>query len=261
MKTLKTIIAITLLSLFSVSCSNDGDSDTNKPVLLLEKETTFIGYNTYTYDGNNKLSVIESINPGFSNYKTTFVYNSNGKIEESVTIVTASSFPVPPTKLTYTYDAQNRLIEKKVFQSTPENLALFNYVRSDFFEYNGNLITLKSVPKDSNVPTTRIVFDFDNKGNIVKETSYNQMSTNNPNGLIHYTDTFVYDDKLNPKTSVPSEYLFPNLTKNNKLKRTSVMGSDTYITDFVYEYNTDGYVTKQTVSGQPASTTYEYIKK
>jgi hypothetical protein len=261
MKTLQTIIAITLLSLFSVSCSNDGDSDTNKPVLLLEKETHFVGYNKYIYDANNKLSVIENINPGFSSYKTTLIYNSNGKIEESVTIVTASNFPAPPTKITYSYDAQNRLIEKKIFQSSSENLSLFNYIRSDFFEYNGNLVTLKSKEKDSNVPTTRIIYDFDNKGNIIKKTSYEQMSADNPNGLISSTRTYVYDDKWNPQTSLPSEYLFPNLTTNNQLKSTNVTDNGTSITEFDYEYNTEGYATKQTVSGQPSSITYEYLKK
>jgi len=259
MKTLQTILAITMLSLFSVSCSSDGDSDKAKPVLLLEKEINSTGSTNYDYDANNKLISLEDISSGFSSYKTTFVYNSNGKIEEALIEQIGGVFPGPPTKMTYAYDAQNRLIEKKYFQGSLKNPALFDYFRSDFFEYSGNLVTFKSQKKDSNVPDSRIIYDFDNNGNIIKKTSYSQMNANNPSGLIFYTETNVYDDKLNPETSLPSEYRFPNSTKNNPLKSTTVMGKDTYITDYVYEYNTKGYATKRTGTGQ-TSNTYEYKK-
>lgn len=259
MKALQTIFAITILSFFAVACSNDGDSEANKPVSLLTKFTHDSGYSNYTYDANNKLSLTEEVNPGFSNYKTTFVYNSNGKIEESLTVSTGGMFPSAPLKMTYTYDAQNRLIEKKYFQAPSQNSALFNYFRSDFFEYNGNLLTLKSFKKEDNFPDTRTIYEFDNNGNIIKKIAYSQMTANNPNGLIFYSETYIYDDKMNPETSLPSEYKFPNFTKNNQLKTTNVMSNETYITDFVYEYNTDGYVTKRS-SSDFSSSAYEYKK-
>ena len=259
MKTLQTFIAITLLSLFTVSCSNDGDSDTAKPVVLLTKVIKSSGHTIYDYDDNNKLILVEDVNPGFSTYKTTFVYNSNGKIEESLTVQEGGIYPSPPVKKTYLYDAQNRLIEKKHFQASLKNPALYDYLKSDFFEYNGSQITFKSQKKESNIPDTRIIYDFDTKGNIVKTVAYSQMSANNPNGLIFFTDTSVYDDKFNPETSLPSEYTFPNFTKNNEVKLTTLMSNQTYIIDYAYEYNEDGYVKKRTSSGQ-SDVTYEYKK-
>lgn len=262
MKTLKTIIAIAILSLFSISCSSDNEStpEPNKPTYLLTKTTNDLGYSTYTYDANNKLSTVEHINPGFTNYKTTFFYNSNGKLEETLEVSTGGAFPSSiKTKMTYIYDAQNKLIEKKYFQTSDSSPTQYDYVRSYFFEYNGNSVIQKVVDKGNSLPSNRYVFDFNTNGNVLKYTSYNQIDANNPNGLINFSIVYVYDDKMNVETSFPEESFFPFVTKNNAIKFTKTDQSGTpTITDIAYEYNQDGYPIKRTMSGQ--SYTYEWKK-
>jgi hypothetical protein len=264
MKTLKIIIAVTILSLFSISCSKDDESapeqEPTKPTYLLTKSTNDLGYSNYTYDANNKLSTVEHINPGFTNYKTTFFYNSNGKLEETLEVSTGGAFPSSTkSKVTYIYDAQNRLIEKKHFQTSYDFPTQYDYVRSYFFEYNGNSVIQKVVDKGNSLPSNRYVFDFDTNGNILKYTSYNQIDANNPNGLINFSTVYVFDDKVNVESSFPTESLFPFLTKNNPIKYTQTDQSGTpTITDIAYEYNQDGYPIKRTVSGQ--AYTFEWKK-
>lgn len=262
MKTLKTIIAIAILSLFSISCSSDDEStpEPTKPTYLLTKTTNDLGYSTYTYDANNKLSTVEHINPGFTNYKTTFFYNSNGKLEEALDSSSGGPFPSSiKSKATYIYDAQNRLIERKYFQNSDDSPTQYDYVRSYFFEYNGNSVIQKEVEKGKSLPSNRYVFDFDTNGNILKYTSYNQIDANNPNGLINFSTVYVFDDKMNVESSFPTESLFPFITKNNPIKYTQTDQSGTpTITDIAYEYNQDGYPIKRTVSGH--AYTYEWKK-
>lgn len=261
MKILKTIIVLAILSLFTISCSNDdNESETIpvKPAYLLTKSTNNLGYSTYTYDANNKLTVVETINPGFSNYKTTFFYNSNGKIEEMLEVATGL-FSSSSTKVVYIYDGQNRLIEKKYLLNSYDKPQQFDYERSTFFEYNGNSVIHKIVYKGKTFATDRSVFDFDSNGNILKCTSYNQIDANNPNGLIYSYQVYTYDDKLYMETSFPAEYKFPYYTKNNIVKSVETNSSNPSKTEnVVYEYNSDGYPTKKT-SGQYVYT-YEYKK-
>lgn len=263
MKTLKIIMAITILSLFSISCSKDDESapEQTKPTYLLTKSTNDLGYSNYTYDANDKLSTVEHINPGFSNYKTTFFYNSNGKLEETLEVSTGGAFPSSSkTKVTYIYDAENRLIEKKYFQTSDNSPTQYDYVRSHFFEYNGNSVIQKIVDKGNSLPSNRYVFDFNTNGNVSKYTSYNQIDANNPKGLINFSIVYVYDDKMNVETSFPAESLFPLINKNNIIKLTQTNSSgEATIVDIIYEYNQDGYPIKRTVSGQ-GSTAFGWEK-
>ena len=177
---------------------------------MLTKTTNDLGYSTYTYDANNKLSTVEHINPGFANYKTTFFYNSNGKLEETLEVSTGGAFPSSTkTKVTYIYDAENRLIERKYFQNSYDFPTQYDYVRSHFFEYNGNSVIQKIVDKGNSLPGSRYVFDFNTNGNVSKYTSYNQIDANNPNGLINSSTVYVYDHNTNIETSFPAESSFP----------------------------------------------------
>lgn len=263
MKTLQTIIAITILSLFSISCSSDDESapEQTKPTYLLTKTTNNLGYSTYTYDANNKVSTVEHINPGFSNYKTTFFYNSNGKLEETLEVSTGGAFPSSTKRrVTYSYDVQNRLTERKSFQTSYDFPSQYDYVRGYFFEYNGNTVIQKEMEKGKSFPSSRYVLDLNSDGNVLKYTSYDQMDANNPNGLISFSIVYAYDDKINVETSFPPESSFPFFNKNNAIKYTKTDQSGTQtITDITYEYNEDGYPVKRTVSGQ-GTNTFEWKK-
>ncbi|MEP7095878.1 MAG: hypothetical protein ABI793_17570, partial [Flavobacterium sp.] len=169
MKILKTIIAVTILSFFSISCSNDDKStpDSTKPTYLLTKTIYIDGYSNYTYDANNKLSIVEQVNPGSSNYKTTFFYNSNGRLEETLDSSSGGPFPSSIiTRITYIYDVQNRLIERKFFENSNDYPAVYDYKKSEFFEYNANSVTQKTLQKGNSLPSSRLVFDFNSNGNV-----------------------------------------------------------------------------------------------
>lgn len=262
MKTLKTIIVIIISSLFVISCSKDDEStpEPAKPTYLLTK-TIFGSSNTnYTYDADNKLIVLEQMNPASTNYKTAFFYNSNGRLEETFDSSSGGPFPsYSKTKTTHVYDAQNRLIERKFFENSYDFPSVFNYEKSDFFEYNGNSVIQKTINSGNSLPGRRAVFEFNTDGNVSKYTIYSQIDANNPNGLMDTSVVYVYDDKINAETSLSAERAFPFFNKNNIIKMTQTNSSgDTTIIDIIYEYNQDGYPIKQTVG--KSSITLEWKK-
>lgn len=263
MKTLKTIIAIIIASLFSISCSNDDNStpEPSKPTYLLTKTNSGSSNTNYTYDDDDKLIVLEQINPASSNYKTAFFYNSNGRLEETFDSSSGGPFPsYRKTKTTNVYDAQNRLIERKFFENSYDFPSAFNYTKSELFEYNTNSIIQKTVLNGNSLPSYRGVFDFNTAGNLVKYTSYSQIDANNPNGLIDTWIVYDYDDKISLEITLPAERAFPFFNKNNivKMTQTNTSGEVT-ITNINYEYNPDGYPIKQIVSGR-GFVTYEWKK-
>ena len=263
MKTQKLIILIVSLFMLIISCSKNDDPvvTAQKPTYLLSKISySSTSNNTFSYDENNKL--LENIlTNGNSVNKTTFQYNAKGKISETLTK------PISGTnqsikKTAYMYDAQDRLIEKALFQESVVLQNLFIYNSSDTFTYNANKIEYKNTKANASLATSRAIFELDSNGNFLNITRYKNISASNPFGNEDWNITMEYDTKNSAFTSIPDEYFFLEKTKNNQTKVTRTISatiSAPAVITTAYEYNADGYPTKSTSANNVV--TFEYIVK
>jgi YD repeat-containing protein len=258
MKTLKTILAIIILSLFTISCSKEEIQTPNTAVYLISKISYTANQNTkFFYDENNKLINEESLYSDGSVIKTTFDYNSKGKIVQTLSKPIAGK-NTSIEKLTYTYDAQDRLIEKKLFTTTTSFPDEFTYDSKGIYSYSPNNVEVKYVYANSNFAYTREIYESNPPANYLTSKRYRNISIADPNGILDWTSTYEYDDKKNPLSNLPDEYVFLQKTKNNQTKRTTPEFSPSVETK-TYEYNQEGYPTKS-ISGN-SITTFEYIVK
>lgn len=263
MKTKINKLILLLLAVFAISCSSDNDNDAPEeviPAYLLTKSSSVASFNTYAYNNANKLITIDGTDGSFTtSFNSTVTYNANGKIQEELKIVSALFSTPSYTRITYHYDAQGRLTEKKYAQNSTATPAIYDYKQSLIFEYNGNSVTQKLIMKGNTLPNSRTVFEYDKIGNVTKSTLYNKIDANTPDGLFFYSHSYTYDTKPNPEISLPSEYRFPNSSKNNPIKDIETYNSDAPTTaEIVYEFNEGGYPTKKKQSGLVS--TYEYKK-
>ncbi len=252
---------ITIFSLFATSCSKDDNEqviEPKAPVYLLSKITYSATQNTkYFYDENNKLINEESSNNSGSVFRTTFQYNNKGKIIENIKVPIAGN-ATAIEKMTYSYDAENRLIQRKLFAATtasPDEFALDNTVT---FTNNATNIEYKYKDGNSTFVIRRVIFDLDASGNFLTATGYRNLTALDQVGVLDYKSTIEYDDKKNPLQNLPDEYVFLEKTKNNRTKSTTPQFNPSVAT-ITYEYNQDGYSTKS-ISGNRI-TTFEYIIK
>lgn len=263
MKTRINKLALLLLAVFAVSCSNDSDNEAPEeitPSYLLTKLNSTSAFNTYKYNDLNKLIEINGTDGSFtSSFNSTLTYNGSGKIQEELKVVSALFSTPSYNRIIYNYDAQGRLTEKKYTQNSSENPAIYDHKQSYIFEYNGSTVTQKLILKGNTLPSSRAVFEYDKKGNVTKSTYYNKIDANTPDGVFFYSHAYTYDTKQNPESSLSSEYRFPNASKNNPIKVIETYNSDAPTTaDIVLEYNEGGYPVKKTQSGIVSS--YEYKK-
>lgn len=263
MKTRINKLALLLLAVFAISCSNDSDNDASEeitPSYLLTKSNSALAFNDYKYNDANKLIEINGSDGSFtSTFNSTVTYNGNGKIQEELKIVSALFSTPSYHRIIYNYDGQGRLTEKKYTQNTSATPAIYDHKQSYIFEYNGSTVTQKLIQKGNALPGSKTVFEYDKKGNVTKITYYNKIDANTPEGVFFYSHAYTYDTKPNPESSLPLEYRFPNTSKNNPIKDIETYNSDAPSTaDIVLEYNEGGYPTKRTQSGIVSS--YEYKK-
>ncbi len=263
MKTQKLIVTFVSLFMLITSCSKNDDQilTTQKPTYLLSKiNYSATSNNTFSYDENNRL--IENIlTNGNSVYKTTFKYNTKGKISETLA-KTISGTNQSIKKIAYMYDAQDRLIEKKLFQESVVFPNLFIYDSSDTFTYNANKIEHKYTKANASLATSRAIVELDSNGNFLNITRYKNISASNPFGNEDWNITMEYDTKNSPFSSIPDEYFFLEKTKNNQTKVTRTISatiSAPAVITTAYEYNADGYPTKSTSVNNVI--TFEYIIK
>lgn len=262
MKTIINKLTLLLLAVLAISCSSDNDNDAPQeitPSYLLTKSNSTSSFNLYTYNDVNKLTEIDGTEGFSSSFNSTLTYDTGGKIQEELKIVSAIFSTPSYSRIIYNYDAQGRLTEKKFTQNSSENPAVYDHKQSLIFEYNGNTVTQKLQIKGSALPSSRAVFEYDKKGNVSKITYYTNINANTPDGVLFYSHVYTYDSKPNPESSLPLEYRFPNTSKNNPIKVIETYNSDAPTTaDIVVEYNEGGYPTKKSQSG--IVSTYEYKK-
>ena len=258
MKSLKILLILTFVSLFATSCSKDNDEqviEPKAPVYLLSKITYSATQNTkYFYDENNKLINEESTNNNGSVFRKTFKYNNSGKIIENLQVPTTGN-STAIEKLTYLYDSQNRLIERKLFTATTSAPDEFALDYTEIYSYNATNIEYKYKDGNSTFATNRVIFDLDPSGNFITATGYRNLTALDQVGILDYKSTSEYDNKKNPLQNLPEEYVFLEKTKNNRIKSTTPQFNPSVAT-ITYEYNQDGYPTKS-ISGN-RTTTFEY---
>lgn len=261
MKILKKIIVLLLLSLVIISCSsNDDSANTNKPTYLLTKASTASGGGTYlyNYDDRNRLISYNYSTLTNTSTTTTFTYNSKEQIESSVT--TAGSDGIT-RKTMIVYDDQERIIEKKYLQNSIANPAIFGITSSYVYMYKNNTITVTYNDIANSAYKFQTIYEYDTNGNVIKTTTYNKFSVDNPTGTINtYEIDEVYDTAINPYSLLPQAVNFP-VTKNNLTTATSVNGTSGtgFSIKITYKYNEDGLVTERVQDGRP-KITFEYKK-
>jgi hypothetical protein len=260
MKTLKTFLTLTILLIITTSCSKDDEAvqEPKTPIYLLSKITYSATQNTkYFYDENNILINEESLNNSGSIFKTTFQYNNNGKLIENLKVPIAGN-DISIEKETYSYDSQNRLIQRKLFTATTSAPDEFALDYTETFGYNASNIEYKYKDGYSTFATRRTIFELDQSGNFLIATGYRNLTAADQVGVLDYKSTIEYDDKKNPLANLPEEYVFLEKTKNNRVKSSTPQFSPTVIIA-TYEYNQDGYPSKSTSGNR--TTTFEYIIK
>lgn len=243
----------------------------NTPPVTQEKVCTL----TKVYDANNKLQT-EYV---YENDKVSKIndYNTSGEVTSSMIV---------------SYDASGRLVKVENTDSKGEVISTRNYTYNQSgtinhvdikssasdqdatlkFEYNGIdpkkpsrvgfTIDFMGAP----IEAAYVEYNYDDKGNNTDATTYVIDFSGSGEYQKQSTETFTYDDKKNPISSLAAIMLQPSLLgPNNVLKHTTTdnSGSETFIQNN-YEYSPENYPVKNTSTDDQAKstiTTMEYTCK
>lgn len=240
MKKSTKIFAAIIISLITISCSDDEKSETqqeevHKNLLLKTTDSDDGLTSTYTYDSNNRM--INYKRNGSTNNPAAnqdFTYNADGTLHK-ITEAEGGSLISE-----FFYDAN-----KKIIKTIGRNgLDIFKYT------YNGNVITEDYIFTATN-ESRKHIYTYDENGNITEIKSYYKISDANPEGTSSAVINYTYDDKKSATSSFPMGFLFPRSVNN--VKTTQYNGGA--IGSSQYEYNADDYPIKRTDS---YTRTYEY---
>jgi len=242
MKTLKLKLAITLLSLFAISCSKE-DEQTQIPtqsVTLITKYTNDSDPTEYTYDSSYKL------NGGSSK-----VYNwgANGKISQ---IVDAD------VVINYTYNSEN-IIQKIEKKNIVTGYVSFKYEYSYFPTYYE-----EHRFNSNNIHESTYLYYYSIDGKNIARTLYYY-----PLGTLKYTYNYTYDTKIGLDQVAPySQIPMPFYNYNNVTKSTNVNAPSGVVNviDYTFTYNNENYPISISHYIDAANTIlnikkYEYITK
>jgi hypothetical protein len=256
----KTLLTAALYASVLVGCNKDDDPKTKLCFLTTvvetnDSETTTINY---TVDNQKVTKVNSSTVYSGVTYQdnATITYDSKGNITETTND--------DGTKTVYTY-TDGQITKTEDFDGTTLS------DRTDYEYSNGQLIKAQYYSESS--PGTFVKSDYDifeyastSSKNPTKIKSFSKTGT-----TPDYTVVYEYDDKKNPYSASGTFLnvlaLYGEASANNITKATFTNASNPTIqtNNFVYEYNTEGYPTKSTITktttGQSARTstaTYTY---
>lgn len=243
MKTLKTIIAITILSFFSISCSKE-DEATTEPiptVRQIQKETNGSASNSimYTYDTEGRLASRLS-----SDDSRTYTRDSQGRvIQVSATNSGATRL------LNYTYNSIGKLEkEERFFGSTTEEKHLYAYF-SDRFEdkyYNTD-------GENTWIYISYYTSDGKNISKLIRKYGGGA-------DLLFSTTNFDYDNKIGLDQVAPYSNLPKPFYCDNNVVQTIYLdnkGVPSPAVNTSYTYDSFGYPLTKTI-GSDATITYTY---
>lgn len=222
---MKRIALLSIIIILTFSCSKD---DENQSEIKIENYILYKHTQTFSYNGNvsiveydYKNGLLESAKETNKNgtFITYYNYNSNGQLESGT-----NSYGKEYT-LTYTGD---KITKESYFENDD------HYVFEYKYDNNGNVESEKQYK--NNGLTTGFLFKYDKKNNPIEWTIIDSDRTN--------TFTQTFDNKKNPyRTIFTKEYLIiSGLNGENNLLE-SYPGD----TKSVYEYNDNGYPTKETI--------------
>lgn len=250
---IKSVLSAIVTAAILTGCSKDDDPKKN--ACLLTSFSLASGGDTYsatlTYDGTRltKFSTID----GTDQVTFTLKYDADGNVTE----MSGSD----DSKTVYTYSSGNITREDDY-----EGGVLTD--RTDY-EYNGNGQLTKTQHYNGSNATNQVKAEFETY-------EYANTSTKNPSKVNYFstatststseTSEFTFDDKKHPYSGSDALQKFAILdgrgVDNNVLKETYKVGTTTFVTNYAYEYNANGYPTQTTATGTDISgsivTTYTY---
>ena len=228
-------------------CSTDDSSNTNEQEQELPKVTRIL------------LDVPED-DSGYAS-ETQLFYSNQGRLDSTLTICPSCTFfHVGPTN--YMYE-NNRLDNVIVWGQSRFELIYEgdNIAQKNGYNDDGELVQVFAYTYDSNDNITKVVedqintnfstetfYEFDDQGNIIR--SYSEGSP--------YYRTYAYFDTPSPYSLFLGEnYLktFSYFPKNNLAKETLWLNDEIDSeTTYEYEYNEQGYPTKEIATYSPGFT-------
>lgn len=258
---MRKIILITLVSIIS-ACSNDNDviKEPLKTYLKSEIMDVFNGTTNYTlssnysYDSKNRISGIEEISSNIqissNRLYSNFVYKSNGNLE-SYQLQYTSNGTTYNYKFTYIYAADGKLQEV-----TTTNLTTNTIVQRNTFEYTSNELIYRYVSSSGAVSQTNV---YTHNGDNVSKIEYKNQAGNTiqVRNFYNYDDK---PNPLQIKwASVPDRLISKNNCSSES--RTLVSTNDVTTVQYNYEFNSDGYPTKRTDITNNRNTIWTYEKR
>jgi len=148
----------------------------------------------------------------------------------------------------FEYNTEGKLVtQKNYFKKNNQ----FEYTSMNSLEYDGDKIVKWNLHDDQNTITQFYTYEYDGKGNILKEKQYSFLSTIGLEPKLVGEVSFKYDDKNNPfkiykHLGHPGLYTNTNnVIESNSVLYEDVPGIDKFSTSkTTYEYNTKGYPIK-----------------
>lgn len=234
----------TIVGLFW-SCSKDESTNPNNDSLSgkLHKMVMFNASNTDTiefkYDDNGKVINMFIGWPNTECGLLSIVRNSSGQI----TSFNYQELASHGTVFHYTIGTDGKYKSAQITVNDLGNIT----EKSEVYTYTGNHISQTDFYKN-NVYTSKILFTYDNQGNIIKREYYNTT------GHKYSKKEFTYDNKVNPIESldVPfflSDMYDPSTSTNNLL---TIQINDEYNT------STESYTYSYNNSRKPITADYSY---
>lgn len=211
------MIRLSILLAFLAGCSDSGSDPVVScyPATLTEAGYTY----TFIYNTNNRLEQMVVTPQGSSVGVTyTYTYDSKGNI-------ISRSANGSPAETTYSYDANNRLIQT----------VNFNTVTNYAYNPSGQLI--------SEVSSSTGVFPAPTTYTYPNTTTRNPSTKARPYANIIENYVYEYDNKVNPEKFLDRPSL---ATDNNVTKVTWNSGNYTFSRTYTYEYNDKGYPVSST---------------
>jgi hypothetical protein len=238
---MKKIVIVLSMLVAVVSCKKTDEIVTPQNPLAnkiktIEYEHTI---DSFQYNGNQQLAIMSS-----KEKATGFITRSNftykGNLIEKVSVGGAT--------FSYSYpSAANNVIDLALFVSTNPN------IRYNITKANGkiNEVVQANINGSVILPTDKIVFVYDNKGNISKQQIFQKTLTS---WELVEEGFFTYDDK--PNTTSRFEFfaavLNEDLMTNNPIKIDwkAPNGAIIKTTTYNYTYNSKGLKTKAIVTNR-----------
>jgi hypothetical protein len=219
--------------------------------LLLSKvsftSSSFSGYSQYNYDETGKLINMRQYFSGQPGSYETYEYDNAGRVTQVIRDYPNGN----PTRFInkHTFNADNKIATREVYNaaSTPQVLVL-----KEIYTYTTGMIESRN-ENGSGAYTGKTEYLLDAAGNVTAIKSYNASNT-----LTSSTPYSSYDTKKSPYSLLPlgAYGIYPYV--NN----VGVAGSGASTTNYTYEYNADGYVSRLnlTFGSYSETDTYEYKK-